>query len=218
MDDRIEKYLSRLEREIIDGNWRLFEFSTDWPLKFDTQAGVYVVREEGHICYIGETVSLRKVMKDLLDTRNHSLRRSIGNKRFLDQKGYAEGTTSKKFPSKFEDELNRIFEDNFEVSAIVVKIGRKELEERLVDRYNPIYNLMEKRKANNPKKAYSISEIRNTHENAYRPWSEEEERRIVALLNSGKTINEIAEVVGRKKGAISSRLRKINERNEHSSN
>lgn len=217
MDDRIEKYVTKLEGEIIDGNWKLFEFSKDWLMTFDTEAGVYAIREEGQICYVGETGSLRKRMKDLLDTRNHSLRRTIGNKRFSDKEGFEIGTASKKFPLKFEEELNRIFEDNFEVSAIVVKIGRKELEERLVEKLKPIYNSREKRKADKPQKTYSISEIRNTHENAYQPWNEEEEKRIVELSNEGMTAKEIGEIVGRKKGAISSRLRKIIERNEHSS-
>ncbi|SER39013.1 GIY-YIG nuclease family protein [Neolewinella agarilytica] len=217
MDDKIEKYLAKLENEITDGNWKLFEFSKDWLMTFDTEAGVYAIREEGKLCYVGETGSIRKRMKDLLDTRNHSLRRTIGNKRFSDKEGYVVGTASKKFPDKFEEKLNRIFEDNFEVSAIVVKIGRKELEERLVEKLKPIYNSREKRKADKPQKAYSISEIRNTHQNAYRPWNEEEERKIIELSNQGKTAKEIREIVGRNKGAISSRLRKIRERSERSS-
>lgn len=217
MDDKIDNYLAKLETEIIDGNWKLFEFSKDWLMTFDTEAGVYVIREEGKICYVGETGSIRKRMKDLLDTRNHSLRRTIGNERFSDKKGYVVGTTSKKFPDKFEEELNRIFEDNFEVSAIVVKIGRKELEERLVEKLKPIYNSRGKRKVDKPQKSYSISEIRNTHQNAYRPWNEEEERKIMELSNQGKTTKEIGELVGRNKGAISSRLRKIRERSEQDS-
>jgi len=217
MEDKIEKYLAKLELDLIDGNWKLFEFSKDWLMSFDTEAGVYAIREEGKICYIGETGSIRKRMKDLLDTRNHSLRRTVGNKRFMDEEGYEAGTASKKFPSKFEEELNRIFEDNFEVSAIVVKVGRKELEERIVEKFKPIYNSREKRKADKPQKAYSISEIRNTYENAYRPWNEEEEKQIMELSNEGKTAKEIGEIVGRNKGAISSRLRKIRERKEHSS-
>ena len=217
MDDKIEKFLAKKEAEIIDGNWKLFEFSKDWLMTFDTESGVYAIREEGKICYVGETGSLRKRMKDLLDTRNHSLRRTIGNKRFSEKEGYEAGTASKKFPARFEEELNRIFEDNFEVSAITVKIGRKELEERLVEKFKPIYNSRAKRKSDKPEKAYSISEIRNTHENAYRPWDEEEERRIMELSNEGMTAKEIGEIVGRNKGAISSRLRKIKEKKEHSS-
>jgi len=217
MDDKIEKFLAKKEKEIINGNWKLFEFSKDWLMTFDTEAGVYVIREEGKVCYVGETGSIRKRMKDMLDTRNHSLRRTIGNKRFSEKEGYAVGTASKKFPPKYEEELNRIFEDNFEVSAITVKIGRKELEERLVEKFKPIYNSRAKRKSDKSEKAYSISEIRNTHKNAYRPWDDDEEKRIVELSNEGMTAKEIGEIVGRNRGAISSRLRKIRERKEHSS-
>ena len=105
-----------------------------------------------------------------------------------------------------------LFEDNFEVSAIVVKVGRKELEERLVEKLEPIYNTRGKRKFDKTQKAYSVSEIRNTHQNAYRPWEEVEELRLINLRNEGKTIKEIGNILGRNKGAISSRLRKIRER------
>jgi len=60
MNDRIEKYLTGLEEKLINENWYFFEFSEDWLTAFDTDAGVYAIREEGEICYIGETGSLRK--------------------------------------------------------------------------------------------------------------------------------------------------------------
>jgi len=151
-------------------------------------------------------------MKDLFDTRNHSLRRAIGNKRFSNKEGYKAGTVSKKFPIRFEEELNRIFEDNFEVAVITVKVGRKELEERLIKKLKPVYNYREKRKSDEPEKAYTVLEIRKTYKNAYRAWDEDEEREIVEMSNEGRTAKEIGEIVGRNEGAISSRLRKIRER------
>ena len=214
MDDKVENYLARLESELINGNWKLVEFSKDWLMSFDAEAGVYAIKEEGIICYVGESGSIRKRMKDLLDTRNHSLRQKIGNQRFLDKEGYQKGTSSKKFPIEFEEELNKIFEDNFEVSAIVVKIGRKELEERLVEKLKPIYNVRKKRKSEEPQKIHSILEIRKKHENAYRSWDKEEESQLIELSNEGKSAKEIGNILGRNKGAIYSRLRKIREKNE----
>lgn len=153
-------------------------------------------------------------MKDLLDTRNHLLRRAIRNKILLNQKGYEYRTKDERFSTRVEEELNRIFEDNFEIAVIVVKIGRKELEERLVGRFNPIYNSKNNKILETPQKAYSISEVRKKYENAYRPWNEEDEIQLINLSNEGKKAKEIGDILGRNEGAILSRLRKIQEREE----
>ena len=104
--------------------------------------------------------------------------------------------------------MDNLFSDNFEVSFLAVEIGRKEFEDRLIDKLKPIYNAKEEQN-------YSITEVQKTHENAYKPWSEEEESQLLALEEEGKTKEEIAQILGRKKGAIYSRLKKIKERKEH---
>lgn len=212
MNQRIEDYLSKLENELLNGKWQLVENSLSWAEKFQSVAGVYAVKEEGIICYVGETGNIKKRMRDLLDTRNHSLRRTIGCARFAEQKGYEIATPSRKFPPQFEEELNRVFEDNFEVSAIEVPIGRKELEERLVEKLKPKYNKREKRKSDEGEKAYSVAEVRKSHENAYKPWTTEDDLELVRLEKEGKSIAEIASIFGRNRGAINSRLNKIHER------
>ncbi len=214
MSDSIEDYLMKLEYELINGNWSLVKISEEWIRSFDTEAGVYAVKEEGKICYVEETRSIRERMKDLLDTRNHLLRRAIRNKILLNQKGYEYRTKDERFSTRVEEELNRIFEDNFEIAVIVVKIGRKELEERLVGRFNPIYNSKNNKILETPQKAYSISEVRKKYENAYRPWNEEDEIQLINLSNEGKKAKEIGDILGRNEGAILSRLRKIQEREE----
>ena len=212
MNQRIEDYLSKLENELLNGNWRTFENSINWAEQFPSAAGVYAVKDEGIICYVGESGNIKKRMRDLLDTRNHSLRRSIGGARFAGQEGYEIATPSRKFPPRFEEELNRVLEDNFEVSAIEVPIGRKELEERMVEKLKPKYNTREKRKSDEGEKAYSVAEKRKGHENAYKPWSPEDDEELVRLEKEGKSIAEIASIFGRNRGAINSRLNKIHER------
>lgn len=79
MNQRIENYLSNLENEIINGEWKLVQTVTNWAEIFKSAAGVYVVREEGEICYVGESENIKRRMLDLLDTRNHSLRKKTKN-------------------------------------------------------------------------------------------------------------------------------------------
>jgi hypothetical protein len=47
-------------------------------------------------------------------------------------------------------------------------------------------------------------------ENTGKPWSEDEDKQLINEYNLGITINEICKTHKREKGAISSRLRKLN--------
>lgn len=60
----------------------------------------------------------------------------------------------------------------------------------------------------NQRKAYSVKRIRTKHANAYRNWREEDDRILTDRYQSGETVQAIAEHLGRKPGAIRSRLRK----------
>ena len=208
MNEKIEKYLSDLEAELLnDENRRINQTNKEWLKMFPQEAGVYLLREEGIICYVGETGNLQSRMKDLLDTRNHSVRRKIGEMKFSNEAEYQKGSSSHKFPEKIEIELNYILEDNFEVSTVVVAIGRKELEERIVHKYKPIYNVRKARESTET--SYFVEEIRKTHEMAYMPWTFEDDNKLCNLKQLGHSISELATHFGRNKGAISSRLKKL---------
>lgn len=55
----------------------------------------------------------------------------------------------------------------------------------------------------------SIENIRKEHPNAYKAWGKQEELELINLYNSGKSIEEIAESLGRQYGGIKSRLKKL---------
>jgi len=58
-------------------------------------------------------------------------------------------------------------------------------------------------------KSYSIDDIRNTHPNAYNPWTTEEENMLISEYRTGKTIEELMVILGRQRGGITSMLRKL---------
>ncbi|MDV7145647.1 hypothetical protein R3X27_23435 [Tropicimonas sp. TH_r6] len=66
--------------------------------------------------------------------------------------------------------------------------------------------------ASHEEKSYVISDVRKTHRNAYKAWTQHEEERLMALLIEGHSIAEIAESLGRQPGGVISRVRKIKDR------
>lgn len=54
-----------------------------------------------------------------------------------------------------------------------------------------------------------LSEIRRTHPQAYRKWTDDEERELKKMFERGKQMKELAEKFGRQPGGIRSRLKKL---------
>ena len=58
-------------------------------------------------------------------------------------------------------------------------------------------------------KAFSVDEVRKEHPRAYEKWSEQEDSKLLKLLKQGKSIDELCPIFQRGKGAIKSRIRKL---------
>lgn len=55
----------------------------------------------------------------------------------------------------------------------------------------------------------SIKEIKQTHKQAYEPWTVEADEKLVLLFRQGKNVKELSEIFGRTKGGIRSRINKL---------
>ncbi len=55
----------------------------------------------------------------------------------------------------------------------------------------------------------SVSALRERHPNAYRPWTPDEDTRLLALLDQGEPLESLTERFGRGKNAILGRLYKL---------
>ncbi len=60
-----------------------------------------------------------------------------------------------------------------------------------------------------PEKKFSVEAVRINHPNAYQGWTDEDDEKLRILRSEGKSTRELAEIFGRQKGAISSRLKKF---------
>lgn len=218
--ERVEVYLMKLEIELLsDENRKIIELNHEYFNQFPQKAGVYLLREEGEICYISETNNLQSKIYELLDIREHELRRQIGKQKFADKPNYKEASASKKFPDWIEKEIDRMLVDNFELSFLEVKLGRKELEERIKEKFKLKYNFEKvtdkiELSKNQKEKAYSLEEIRKTKPKAYAKWTDDDDKKLLELDAEGKKPKELAKIFERSRGAIKSRLEKLKELNE----
>ncbi len=116
-------------------------FDQKWAENFPNEPGIYAVFDKEKTIYFGETGNIRKRMRDLRRTVNHSLRRTLGFELFGEK-----ATTKIKFSDRVEIKLNEYFEKNISVACVVQKFGRLEIEEFLVDKYKEqLYNKKSKR-------------------------------------------------------------------------
>ena len=58
-------------------------------------------------------------------------------------------------------------------------------------------------------KAYTVSEKRNSYTDAYQPWTAALDKELKEMTDSGATVSAMAEHFGRTRGAIHSRLKKL---------
>ena len=58
-------------------------------------------------------------------------------------------------------------------------------------------------------KAYSVEKIRETYQQAYMPWTVEDDNKLELLFCEGKKVKELSEIFGRNSGAINSRIKKL---------
>jgi len=134
------EYLNKLLNELLNSERHKLQLTRSWAAQFPNKPGVDVFRLGDRIVYVGETGSIRGRMRDLIDTRNHTIRRSIGMKLYSTRDDYTKPSSSKRFCDEIEAELNSFISSMLTLSFISVELGRKELEERIFSLHAPEYN------------------------------------------------------------------------------
>lgn len=56
---------------------------------------------------------------------------------------------------------------------------------------------------------FSLEQVRTTHKGAYKPWTQDEDEELAGMFSDGCPIKEIADRLGRTKGAIVARIKKL---------
>jgi hypothetical protein len=113
----------------------------------ETSGRVFYFFAGDSIVYAGESGHLQGRMSDFLDSRHHVLRRNLGLELFGAEEGFEPATTHQRFPPEFEKRLHEYMQTELKICVVVVDLGRKEIEEYLIDVHSPIYNRKGRRSA-----------------------------------------------------------------------
>jgi excinuclease UvrABC nuclease subunit len=140
-DSQIDAYLADLAKSLITADKRIILLTRAWAKSFPSKAGCYIIRENNEIVYTGESGNIAKRMGQLLTTTQHVIRRNIGEKNFKYLKGYIKATSKEAFPLEIEQAVNSHLKSNMTVSFLPIRLGRIELEEFLINKFKPKYNI-----------------------------------------------------------------------------
>lgn len=134
--EEINHYLSNLKSQLESSIKIPVLLTLEWEKTFPREHGVYCIYCEGKMIYVGETENLRKRMNHLRNSRHHVLRRTLGEKLFNYRENFEMATARKKFPSDIEADLEKYMKVNLTVSFVTVYLGRKELEDFILNESN----------------------------------------------------------------------------------
>lgn len=145
-EDDVGRELKRIEGYLFDqSNWQEVKLTREWGKAQTKESGVYMLFDRDKPVYVGESGSISGRILDMLDSRHHTVRRSIGEKRFNEVDGYTKATSKAKHPSHIEDLVVQTMK-SFKICVMPVLIGRKEFEEYIFDKFKPELNRKVKRK------------------------------------------------------------------------
>lgn len=118
----------------------------------------------------------------------------------------------------YQEKLKKYFEKNIGSFASSQKIYQtypnawtpetvKENQERVIQDLMEIFGI--KSPSTIIDDSTYMEQQRSVYPNAYQPWTESDDERLVALYNEGKSISELAQMFLRNRGAIRSRIHKL---------
>lgn len=146
MDDQIiQKEFDRIEAYLFNkAHWQPMILTRSWARSQPKEAGVYMLFEKGKLVYVGETGSIAGRITDMLDSRHHTVRRTLGEKRFSHIQGFAKASSAAKHPEHIETKVEETL-SSFSLCVLPIKIGRKEFEEYIFSKYDLELNIKAKR-------------------------------------------------------------------------
>ena len=145
-DKQIKSYLSALQQELLtSSNFKAITLRGPGPRKLLMTPAFTCLKKATKILYVGETGNLRERMTDLIYTRKHAFRRTIGATLFSDHAEFKKATLRKTFPDVIESLVEGYIRGRLQVFYKKVNLGRKELEELIQSNYSKSNSIKQNR-------------------------------------------------------------------------
>lgn len=174
----INQYLDELEHRLLAQSEKIaIGLNTSWVNQFANEAAVYIFRESDAIVHAGETRNLNALMIKLVNSKSDD-----------DDMGML---------------LQEVVAKHLKLSYLLVDLGRKELQERILE------------KISTAKKTYTKTAKQQAHKNSYERWTEEDDEKLELLFCEGKSVKELMSIFERHEGAIKSRIKKLELREKY---
>ena len=139
---QIDAFLNAKEAELLDpGNRAPIHFGREYARSLPESGGTYVFFFHDEVFYVGETTSLRqRLAVHMRNPENHVLILKIARLLYDEINGPGLAGSRRKFDESHKARSRRWVERHLRVALVDLGIGRKELEERLVQKHSPPFN------------------------------------------------------------------------------
>ena len=151
--EAINQYLDELENRLINESEQItIGVNASWVNQFANETAVDIFREDGVIVHVGETRNLNALMIKLVSSKSAA------------------------------DDMGMLLQEviaHLKLSYLLVNLGRKELEERILE------------KIKTATKSYTKAGKQQAHKNTYECWTEEDDERLELFFCEGMTVKEL---------------------------
>jgi len=141
-DEEVFAFLDHSDRHLSDPqNRAAFAYTTHFRARLPQHGGVYVFFLNDEVVYVGETKSLRQRLGNhMRNPENHVLALKIARLLFDILNGPGAAGSRRAFAEDHKQLTRDWVARSLQVAWLPVQLGRKELEEFLIEAYDPEFN------------------------------------------------------------------------------
>ena len=141
-----KKYIEGLKKRLLAVTPIKITYTDIFFQAFSEQASVYFFSEGDNIIYIGETINIHKRMANLKTSKKHIFLRHLGYAKLKELLKGKRVTSKRGLPDEIEKKVKTYIMDNIFISHLPVSLGRKELEEYMINKFSDTGKLLNKSK------------------------------------------------------------------------
>ena len=167
--------------------------TSQWVKDFDEEQRDYYTHRIGNLCLIGRRKNSSLGNLDYQEKLKRYFEKNIGS--FASSQKIYKTYPNAWTPDTVQENQERVIKDLMEIFGINDSCSNTDHQSYIEQQNTNHPSYMEQQKAVYP--------------NAYKPWTENDDNKLVTLYKEGKSVNELMNIFLRNRGAIKSRLSKL---------